>query len=449
MNAGHNRFEHSLGVMHLADKMCRQIQRRQPQLGVTEKDVLCVKLAGLCHDLGHGPFSHAFEHVFKTKTKINHEAASLMMIDALLKYLGLKISDNKHHLDLPLIQIGDGVRAEGFGVITLDNRNNNDKNLPLEDMLTNRDWIFIKECIVACPLNNGTEYVGRNATKEFLYDIVCNRHNGLDVDKIDYFARDKRKAFGSGSEINNVIFVDEAVVAWGQCNDANCFRCTLNYKQPSSCISISDGTDLNSSNKKRPPYLSKYIKELPEQQSRIRQNNNEHLMICYPEKLLVPSIQFFQTRFNLHNNVYTHKTTSAVEHMIRDILQMADPYINIPYLDSGSNQLSFAKISNAINHPDSFLRLDDSIIDRIYDESLINPKLKDCQILIDRLKARQLYKLSHVKELKNGIPKHQELWNSFTEEQIENGILNLKYGSKRDMGNSSMLILQKSDFFVS
>ncbi len=29
------------------------LQRKQPELSVSDKDVLCVKIAGLCHDLGN------------------------------------------------------------------------------------------------------------------------------------------------------------------------------------------------------------------------------------------------------------------------------------------------------------------------------------------------------------------------------------------------------------
>ena len=57
MSTNHTRFEHSLGVAWLAEQTLVHLQKQQPRLGITKKDILCVNLAGLLHDLGHGPFS--------------------------------------------------------------------------------------------------------------------------------------------------------------------------------------------------------------------------------------------------------------------------------------------------------------------------------------------------------------------------------------------------------
>uniref|UniRef100_A0A0C3SK24 HD domain-containing protein n=1 Tax=Guillardia theta (strain CCMP2712) TaxID=905079 RepID=A0A0C3SK24_GUITC len=60
-SATHTRFEHSIGVAFKAGQILRAIRDDQPLLNIDDRDILCVQLAGLCHDLGHGPFSHKFE----------------------------------------------------------------------------------------------------------------------------------------------------------------------------------------------------------------------------------------------------------------------------------------------------------------------------------------------------------------------------------------------------
>ena len=65
--AEHSRFSHSLGVYEIVRRMVTEIKSLSMEL--SEYDKICVMLAGLLHDVGHGPFSHAFEHV----TKHSHE----------------------------------------------------------------------------------------------------------------------------------------------------------------------------------------------------------------------------------------------------------------------------------------------------------------------------------------------------------------------------------------
>jgi len=41
-------------VAYKAGKVVRRLQEKQPLLDITERDKLCVEIAALVHDLGHG-----------------------------------------------------------------------------------------------------------------------------------------------------------------------------------------------------------------------------------------------------------------------------------------------------------------------------------------------------------------------------------------------------------
>jgi HD superfamily phosphohydrolase len=58
----YSRFAHSVGACHIAGRMMRAINLNSTRQ-FTDDDIQIYRLAGLLHDIGHYPFSHAMEHV--------------------------------------------------------------------------------------------------------------------------------------------------------------------------------------------------------------------------------------------------------------------------------------------------------------------------------------------------------------------------------------------------
>lgn len=80
--AEHTRFAHSLGVYNFAKQIIDQLLDRHGRDSDPGERLhshrLHVKIAALLHDVGHGPFSHASEHVFDRNNA--HEAMSQELI---------------------------------------------------------------------------------------------------------------------------------------------------------------------------------------------------------------------------------------------------------------------------------------------------------------------------------------------------------------------------------
>jgi HD superfamily phosphohydrolase len=91
----HRRFEHSLGTMELSSRIYAVIMRRdhvQPEVQellphLVDDDAIrywrrVLRIAALCHDLGHLPFSHAAESEL-LRSAWNHERVSRVLIESL------------------------------------------------------------------------------------------------------------------------------------------------------------------------------------------------------------------------------------------------------------------------------------------------------------------------------------------------------------------------------
>ncbi len=65
-SANHTRFEHSLGVYHLADSALAE-------LGIEGKHAERIRAAAILHDIGHTPFSHNTEEIIARRTGRMHD----------------------------------------------------------------------------------------------------------------------------------------------------------------------------------------------------------------------------------------------------------------------------------------------------------------------------------------------------------------------------------------
>ncbi|MDX9930280.1 MAG: HD domain-containing protein [Bacteroidales bacterium] len=74
--AGHTRFQHSLGALHLMGLALDTLKSKGSSITGEEEEAACAAI--LLHDVGHGPFSHALERAFITGG--SHEDMSLMIM---------------------------------------------------------------------------------------------------------------------------------------------------------------------------------------------------------------------------------------------------------------------------------------------------------------------------------------------------------------------------------
>ena len=327
-NANNNRFEHSIGTYHLTGLMLEKIIKnsnnkeinkalvevkfvREYLLKHFELDdneeniefiknlntplmddylVELIKIAGLIHDIGHGPFSHLFDewlislnssNELEGTTMLEHEARSIMLFKEIITDRKIKFGDNE---------------------------------FLMQDFINEDAFNFIAELIEPTT----------STPNNFIFQIVSNSLNGLDVDKLDYLYRDSfYLGIGNPYDLQRVISHVQVI------------------------------------------------------------NSN----ICFPEKISYDIYKVFRSRYDLHKQYYTHKTTVCIEYMIRDILYNLDPIL---------------KISDTIknNQIDKFIELTDyTILDTakilkeyppIYQQ--YKKQIDLIQTIINKINTRDIYR---------------------------------------------------------
>lgn len=213
-SANHTRFEHSLGVSYYAGMMMQSLIANGAV--IDKKYIELVRLAGLLHDIGHGPYSHLYDDYVKSPNACDHEERGCNMIKYIVNRYSIDISAEDLEIVLHMIHPPD------------------DKKY---------DW---------------------------KYQIVANKVNQLDVDKLDYIQRDCHYlGMKCGGEYSRII------------KDAMVFD-------------VEEGTQ-----------------------------------ICWPVKLQYEIFQLFATRYRLHKQVYNHPNVKACEFVIIDMLKKVASKVNL------------------------------------------------------------------------------------------------------------------------
>lgn len=240
-NAVHSRFEHSIGTYQICKKMLYNLKKnsRKEELNLigniielkdyflkTQNDILLddyiielVSIGALCHDLGHGPFSHLFDDYFLKDKMISeknkyHEFRSCNLLESIIY-----------------------------------------KNNVLKSIITNEDIKFIHNIINP----------NKEIHKEYIYQIVSNSLNSIDVDKFDYLTRDS-KMLNINISFNFNRLIESAMVI-----------------------------------------------------------NN---IISYPKKVDSDIVNMFQARHYMHKKVYSHKSVISSLLNIIELLENLDKLIN-------------------------------------------------------------------------------------------------------------------------
>lgn len=163
-NVIHSRFEHSIGVAYLCKLAITKLKKDNDF--ISEKLVILVTLAGLLHDIGHGPSSHLFDKILEKKF--------VMLDEKMLEH------ENRS------IKIFEAIRND---------------NEFLLNYLNEDEVKFISDMILG---NVGSKF----NPKDCLIELLNNKSSIFDLDKLDYLNRDTYYYNGIKNKINYNKFIE-------------------------------------------------------------------------------------------------------------------------------------------------------------------------------------------------------------------------------------------------
>jgi len=227
--ANHTRLEHSLGVLTLAGRLVARLQREQPELKITDEQVHLVRAAAMCHDIGHGMFSHALERV----TGVAHESMTRPMVELAVAQMQGRLPPSRERSDddadpdpdpdsLSDSEVavasgggggggggggdGDGDGGDGSRIDRIVSGRRSDED---GDLARGAAWWTPERIDAIVDLING------KSDPPFLAQIISNRQCGIDVDRLDYLRRDSFHTLGQTGGIDVDRILQRALVHGG------------------------------------------------------------------------------------------------------------------------------------------------------------------------------------------------------------------------------------------
>ncbi|KAK6738992.1 hypothetical protein RB195_020838 [Necator americanus] len=329
----HSRFVHSLGTYWLAFKFVESL-KRDSSLNITGQDHLCVSMAALCHDLGHGPFSHLFDGAFREASgaaPYTHESLSILLLRRI-------VSDPQIRADLERY-LGTG---DEFA----------------------RNMTFVEEIISSEKFDvNGTWLPrGRPVEKAFLYDVVANSNDSIDVDKFEYLVRD---SFCAGIPI---------------------------------------------------PFNKHSIERLTENARVLPDPHRGFPRICYAKKVADIVLSVGDSRQMLHNLMYQHRVVCAIETMVVKAMTLADKYLS--YMGDDGVQYPLSKVTDNL---EAYLKTTDAVLRDIANSTV--PQMKEAQKILEAIERRNIPVM--LSEVECG-PSCADLLNSVSNGEATNNWSNIQ-----------------------
>jgi len=287
-NANNTRFEHSLGTYHLAGCVIQHLisnsdveeinkslvkveyikkyllnkfnlEDNETNIQILSKYHTClfddylielIKIAGLVHDIGHGPFSHLFDEWLNSIPElqdnkfIHHENRSIMLLGLIIDKATMTYGHTTH-------KISDYINLDAYKFISTLIHPSSYSDIP---------------------------------KKNFIYQIISNSLNDLDVDKLDYLCRDSYylgtgQPFSIGGIIEHIKIIDDNIV--------------------------------------------------------------------FPEKISYEIFKVYRSRYDMHKQFYNNKTVICIEYMLRNILNKLDNILQITSNIKSMNMDHFIKLTDS------------------------------------------------------------------------------------------------------